>query len=103
FLATNRARIEQVRSLEDRTRRRDLLVGEDVLFELYDERVPGHVTSGAHFDRWWRDERHRDPQRMELRVEELVEPGAELPDPEAFPDTWRHGDLELRLRYRFDP
>ena len=55
------ARVEEVEALEERTRRRDLLADDATLQAFFDERVPGDVVSGAHFDRWWRDARRARP------------------------------------------
>ena len=41
FMAYNRKRIDEVVELEDRIRRRDLLIGEDDLFEFYRKRLDG--------------------------------------------------------------
>ena len=67
-------------------------------------RIPADVVSGAHFDRWWRDERRRDPERLSFTRELLVDPAAAAAlDPRARPRAWRQGDLTLPLSYRFEP
>jgi ATP-dependent helicase HrpA len=104
FLAENRRRVEDVERLEERMRRRDLLVGDEVRFEFFDERVPRDVVSGGHFDRWWRDARRDDPERLTYPRELLVQPEARgALDPQAWPTGWRQGELVLRLSYRFEP
>ena len=103
FLAANAERIEQVRAMEDRTRRRDVLVGDDVLVDFFDARVPAHVTSGRSFDRWWRDERRRHPDLLTFPLDLLIDPDARPSGPGDFPDTWRQGELELPLSYALDP
>ena len=57
FFADNRELIEEVEALEERARRRDILVDDQTLYDFYAARVPEQIVSGAHFDRWWRDER----------------------------------------------
>ncbi len=76
FVADNEALIEEVRALEEKARRRDILVGDQVLYDFYAARIPEHVISGAHFDRWWRDERKRDPHRLDFTRELLIAPQA---------------------------
>jgi ATP-dependent RNA helicase HrpA len=102
FAALNRERIAEVEALEERARRRDLLAGDDVLLAFFDARVPADVVSGAHFDRWWRDERRRRPGLLELPREVLVRGDAALDDV-GRPDVWTQGELELGLSYRFEP
>ena len=103
FLATNAGRIEEVRALEDRTRRRDVLVGDDVLVDFFDARIPAEVTSGRAFDRWWRDERHRQPDLLTYPLDLLIDPAGHAGRPEDFPETWRQGPFELPLTYALDP
>ncbi|HXS45416.1 MAG TPA: ATP-dependent RNA helicase HrpA, partial [Solirubrobacteraceae bacterium] len=100
FAARNRARIAEVEAAEERARRRGLLAGDEVLYAFFDERVPAGVVSGAHFDRWWRDERARRPELLDLPRELLVRGDI---DDAGRPDAWRRGDLELPLSYRFEP
>ncbi len=103
FVATNQELLDQVLALEDRARRRDIVVTNDVLFEFFDERVPAEVVSGRHFDSWWKKQRQKDPTLLDFDLEMLIDPGAAEIDLGSFPDVWRHGDLELPLTYLFDP
>jgi ATP-dependent helicase HrpA len=104
FLDANRALVEEVEALEHRSRRRDILVDDEALVAFYAARIPADVVSAAHFDRWWRDARSDDPDRLTFTRELLMDAAAAAEmDPRDWPETWRQGDLELRLSYRFDP
>jgi ATP-dependent helicase HrpA len=105
FFHANRALLEEVAELEHRARRRDLVVDDQTLYDLYDERIPQDVVSGAHFDRWWKSARRREPERLTFTRELLVRPEAvaDALDERARPEAWKQGDLVLRLSYRFDP
>ena len=100
FFADNGRLLEEVEALERRTRRRDILADDQTLFAFFDERIPADVVSGAHFDRWWRDERRSHPDLLTFTRELLVRGDV---DERGRPDTWRQGDLELALSYRFEP
>ncbi|MEV0671474.1 ATP-dependent RNA helicase HrpA [Mycobacterium sp. NPDC050441] len=91
-----RAELEEI---EERARRRDLLVGDDDIYALYDARIPADIVSARHFDAWWKKQRHKIPDLLTFTRDDLLrsEDGA------ANPDTWQAGDLELPLTYRFDP
>ena len=102
LLAENRRRLAEVEQLEQRTRRRDLLVGDDVCMDFFDARVPADVVSGHHFDRWWREARRADPDLLTYPRELLLRGGADV-DAKARPDTWKQGELRLPLTYRFEP
>ena len=86
--------------LEERTRRRDLVVDDAAIFAFYDARIPPDVVSVAHFDAWWR--RHPDKRLLEMSLEDLVVDDAAI-DTDAFPDHWRVGRLDLPVSYVFDP
>jgi ATP-dependent helicase HrpA len=104
FMADNAREVEAVRALEDRARRRDLLVPDEVLFAFFDERIPADVVSGAHFERWWRDARRETPDLLAYTRELLIAPGAAAAlAGSGRPGEWKQGDLRLRLSYRFEP
>ena len=46
FFHANRALLDEVEELEDRARRRDILVDDETLFAFYDERVAGRGRLG---------------------------------------------------------
>ncbi len=97
FLAENARRVAEVHELEDRARRRDLLVDDAALFAFFDERIPADVVSARHFERWLRDQ---DPSLLVFPRELLVSASASL---EGRPDAWKQGELVLPLSYRFEP
>ncbi len=99
FLRDNRRLLEDVARLEERTRRRDLVIDDDQLFAFYDARIPGSVVSARHFDAWWKKERHKNPDLLTLTREDVLR---HEPD-EDHPETWQTGDLTLPVTYRFEP
>jgi ATP-dependent helicase HrpA len=103
FLQANRALVEEVRALEGRVRRRDILVAEDAIFDLYDQRIPAEVTSTRRFDRWWKQERQVRPDLLTFTVEDLIDPAAGDISAAAYPEVWHQGDLALALSYEYDP
>jgi len=103
FVDDNRALIESVRTLEDRARRRDILVTDNALFDFFDGRVPADVVSGRHFDSWWKKQRQVDGSLLDFDRTLVIDPDAGDVDLDAFPDAWHLGDVELPLTYRFDP
>src|SRR5262249_62093859 len=54
FFHANRELLAEVGELEHRVRRRDIVVDDEALFAFYDRRIPAEVTSGRHFDSWWK-------------------------------------------------
>ncbi len=104
FFADNRALLDEAAELENRARRRGLVVDDDTLFAFYDARVPADVVSARHFDRWWNGVRRTQPELLTFDLDMLVATDvADARDPELFPDTWPQGDLTLPLTYQFEP
>jgi ATP-dependent helicase HrpA len=99
FVRDNARLIAELEELEERARRRDLLVGDDEVFALYDARVPADVVSARHFDAWWRKQRHKTPDLLTFTRDDLLR----ADDADDRPDTWQAGDAALPLSYRFDP
>src|SRR5690606_10615458 len=88
--------------LQARQRTPGLVATDDDVFDFYDERIPEHVISTQHFDRWWKEARRTDPDLLTLSREDVL-PDAPTVDPSLFPDTWPQGDLRLPLTYQFEP
>ncbi len=102
FVEHNRALVDEVLELEARKRQSDLFVRDEAIVEFFNRRIPDDIVSVQHFDRWWRTVRPEQPYLLDLSVDDLLDPDSDQPDPEAFPEIWRHGDLALPLEYEFD-
>ncbi|MEU2155339.1 ATP-dependent RNA helicase HrpA [Streptomyces sp. NPDC019396] len=103
FYADNRRLLTEVEELEHRARRRDILVDDETLFDFYDQRVPEHVVSGAHFDSWWKHERREQPELLDFEREMLINEKAGAVTKDDYPDSWRQGQLKFRVTYQFEP
>ncbi|MCT7352477.1 ATP-dependent RNA helicase HrpA [Streptomyces sp. 15-116A] len=103
FFADNRKLLSEVEELEHRARRRDIVVDDETLFDFYDQRIPEHVVSGAHFDSWWKRKRHEQPDFLDFEREMLIRESAEAVTKADYPDTWRQGPLKFKVTYQFEP
>ncbi len=99
FFADNARLLEELAKIEERARRRDLLVGDDEIHAFYDARVPAEVVSARHFDGWWKKQRHRTPDLLTFTRDDLLRSD----DAADRPDTWQAGDLSLPVTYRYEP
>ena len=106
FMETNRRLLEEAEELEHRARRRDIVVDEHTLFDFYDARVGPDVVSGAHFDQWWKHERHQRPDLLDLRPVDAHPrhrrggQRGRLPGPVA---STSGGGLTFPISYHFEP
>ncbi|WP_327696403.1 ATP-dependent RNA helicase HrpA [Streptomyces sp. NBC_00459] len=103
FFADNRRLLTEVEELEHRARRRDILVDDETLFDFYDERVPEHVVSGAHFDSWWKHKRLEEPEFLDFERAMLINERAGDVSKDDYPDAWHQGPLKFRVTYQFEP
>ena len=102
FWARNQAVRAEAEELADRNRRRDLLLDDAAIAAFYAARIPAEIVTVAHFDRWWRDARRRDEQLLDLTLDDLMVPDADV-DAAAYPDHWDVAGERLDIDYAFDP
>lgn len=98
FDRANRDLRDELTEVEERTRRRDILVDDETVFEFYDRRVPAEVTDVRRFETWVTDVR----PDLTMTRDELLDDEPE-PDADAYPAEWADGDQRFRLAYRFEP
>ncbi|MFN3708682.1 ATP-dependent RNA helicase HrpA [Microcella sp.] len=104
FLRTNAQLRRELEKLEERQRRRDILLDDEKLVDFYEARLPEDVTDVRRFERWWRDARREHPDLLTLSRSDLVD-AEELPqgDEDAYPTRLTLGDQTLSVGYRFEP
>ncbi len=90
----------EVEELEHKSRRRDILVDEETLFQFYDQRIGHEVVSGRHFDTWWKTQ-PADSLNFEKNM--LIKEGAGKISADDYPNFWHQGNIKLRVSYQFEP
>ncbi|MFI5616226.1 ATP-dependent RNA helicase HrpA [Streptomyces sp. NPDC051567] len=103
FFADNRRLLTEVEELENRARRRDIVVDDETLFDFYDQKIPADVVSGAHFDSWWKQKKRDEPELLDFEREMLLTEKAAGVTKADYPDSWRQGQLKFRVTYQFEP
>ncbi len=107
FLKHNLQKIEDIERIEDKLRRRDLLVDEEALYQFYAARVPAHIASRVVFEDWRAEAEIENPKLLYLTEDDLLADynnnAAEVPTAQQFPDFWQVGQLKLATRYVFEP
>ena len=102
FVKHNLGVMEEAERLSQRMRDPSLVPDESVRYKFFDTRIPPTITSAAGFSKWWKKRRTEEPDLLNYRLEDLL-PSSSFLDPDAFPNVWRSGDLELDIRYAFTP
>lgn len=103
FFKQNRALLAEVEELEHKSRRRDILVDDEELFQFYDQRVGTEVVSGRHFDAWWKTASRKTPDLLSFEKEMLFKGDASHITDLDYPNFWHQGNLKLKLSYQFEP
>jgi ATP-dependent helicase HrpA len=103
FLKHNLALVREIRVLEAKQRRRDLLVSDDVLAAFYSERIPVDVCDAAGLERWRRHAQQKDPRLLFMSREDVLQQTGARTVEDEFPSSVVLHDVEFALRYSFAP
>ncbi|WP_284649639.1 ATP-dependent RNA helicase HrpA [Photobacterium damselae] len=103
FFQQNRKLLREVEELEHKSRRRDILIDDEQLFEFYDQRIDLSVVSGRHFDTWWKKASKENPELLNFEREMLFRNDASHVTDLDYPNFWHQGNLKLKLSYQFEP
>lgn len=100
-LSDNQALLSLAEDWEHKTRRRDLVVDEQVLVDFYAQKLPVEVNNEAAFKKWFKANGNNDFLRLTEHDVFQQTPGESTAN--AFPDVWRQGNISLSLNYHFAP
>ena len=103
FLVRNARLRQDLERLEAKLRRRDLLAADEALVQYYLERIPADVATTRAFERWWRAEERRHPERLDVPAGVLLADEAPQLRPGDYPDELEVDGNVLPLAYHFDP
>jgi len=103
FLAHNQRQVAQIRELEHKTRRPDVLVDEELIYAFYDRLLPADVFTAAQFDKWRAQAEKDSPRLLYLSRDELMRHEAAGVTTELFPKTLEMRGVVMALSYHFEP
>ncbi len=103
FYHQNRKLLREIEELEHKSRRRDILIDDDALFEFYDQRIDLTVVSGRHFDSWWKKASRENNDLLNFEREMLFKGDASHVTDLDYPNFWHQENLKLKLSYQFEP
>lgn len=103
FIARNREMLDTVENLEKKTRRRDLLVDDEVLVAFYDQRLPKDIVSGRHFENWWKGLSADELRKLELTEADVLQRPLDQGAAEQYPDYLEWEGVKYPLSYEFEP
>lgn len=100
FMRHNQALLNEVSELEDKARKRDILVDDQLLYDFYDQRLPEIMHRGVDFEQW---QRQQPAQHLFLTKEYLLARNADEVTEVAFPDQLVWEGIAWPLSYHFAP
>ena len=103
FWSINQKLIREIEGLEHKSRRRDILINDDVLYDFYYEKIDAVVINGAGFEHWRKEIEKRDPERLVLTKEYLMQRSAKEITDEVYPNKIKLNNYNYQLKYHFDP
>jgi len=103
FIQHNLKLIQDVQALEAKSRRRDILVDEEVLFEAYDRAIPEGIYNEKLLAGWWHKAAKKEPKLLFFERDDLIAGDTEHITENEYPEFWRQGNLRLPLSYHFEP
>ncbi|TCS42046.1 ATP-dependent RNA helicase HrpA [Reinekea marinisedimentorum] len=100
FFKHNKKLTEDVLELEDKARRKDILVDEETLFQFYDSKLPENIVNSRGFHAWLK----KQPKDfLNYKPELLIASNATAVSENDFPDTFEINGMVLPLSYHFEP
>ena len=102
FFHHNQQLISDLESLEAKSRRRDIVVDEYVLYDFYQEHLPDEVYDGGSLEKWLRDNQELT-KRLFLARENLMREDATTVSDSLFPDHLTMNGSNYPIEYHFDP
>nr|WP_139851495.1 ATP-dependent RNA helicase HrpA [Acinetobacter pullicarnis] len=101
FLKYNLLKLEEVERVEDKLRRRDLVVDEETIYQFYLSKVPTEIASRRSFEDWRTTVEAEQPRFLYVENDALWL--NDRPTTGQFPDYLHNGELRLAASYLFDP
>lgn len=107
YFSHNRQLLEGVEALEAKSRRRDLLVDEDSLYEFYAGRLAEHggadIVNGAGFEHWRKAAEKQNPKILFFTEADVLQRSAAHVTVRDYPPRMRLEGVDLPLNYQFEP
>lgn len=103
FLSHNLRLVREIRELEHKTRRPDVLVDDEQIFAFYDEKLPADVCGTISFEAWRKEAEKKDPRLLYLSKEELMRHDATNATQQYYPKTLEMAGVTMAVTYHFEP
>lgn len=103
FVKHNQAIIADVHLLEDKSRRKDIMVDEQDLVAFYEQLLPQDLCTESGLTKWWKNQNTEIKSQFLFNLDALKKHDASHVNENNFPDTWQQNNVSLPLTYCFEP
>lgn len=103
FFHHNEKLFSDIENLEHQSRRQDVLVDDEVVYQFYDECIPTGIYNSKNFDSWRKDIEKDKPELLYLSRDYLMQHSAGDITEEQYPKYLLVNNAPLPLSYHFDP
>ena len=103
FFKNNEKLFNDIEKLEHQSRRQDVLVDDEVVYQFYDECIPSGIYNSKMFDTWRKEAEEHNPNILYLSRDYLMQHSAGDITEEQYPKQLIVNKANLPLSYHFDP
>ena len=103
FLKHNQNLVAELLEAESKERRRDVLISEAMLTDLYDARVPPFINKVAQLKSWWKKANSEERAQLFFNKDMLIASSYEFSSEKEYPSEIEVRGFKLALSYRFSP
>jgi len=103
FFQHNEKLFSDIEKLEHQSRRQDVLVDDEVVYQFYDERIPAGIYNSKKFDSWRKEAEKDNAEILYLSRDYLMQHSAGDITEEQYPKQLVVNNTPLPLSYHFDP
>lgn len=103
FFQHNETLFSDIEKLEHQSRRQDVLVDDEVVYQFYDECIPTGIYNSKLFDTWRKETEKVNPKILYLSRDYLMQHSAGDITEEQYPKQLLVNNTPLSLSYHFNP
>ena len=103
FYQHNEKLFSDIENLEHQSRRQDVLVDDEVVYQFYDEQIPAGIYNSKKFDTWRKEAEKDNAEILYLSRDYLMQHSAGDITEEQYPKQLIVNNTPLPLSYHFEP
>ncbi|MCF6766827.1 ATP-dependent RNA helicase HrpA [Thiotrichales bacterium 19S11-10] len=103
FYQYNLNLLDSVEDLENKARRRDILIDDETLYQYYDKLIPVDIYNKVTFESWYKKLDKQGQKSLYFKFEDLTRLDTSEINKTLYPSSFKINGLKLSLDYHFDP